>query len=291
MELGIGLPATIPGVEPRQITDWAKAAEDAGFVSLGTIDRLVYPNYEPLIALSAAAVVTERIRLTTSVLLAPLRNNDALLAKQALSLQDLSGGRLVLGMAVGGREDDYIASKIDFHTRGSYFERQLENLKRFFAGEHVGFAGAIGPSQLPPPQIIIGGTVDAAFKRAARYGDGWIMGGAPPDQLPPAVEKLQAAWREEGREGSPRVMALNYFSLGPDAEENAQRYLTDYYGILGEELAGYIASSAAKSAEEIQQRNVLFEEAGCDELIWFPCSPDPEQVGLLAEAVDLASAR
>jgi alkanesulfonate monooxygenase SsuD/methylene tetrahydromethanopterin reductase-like flavin-dependent oxidoreductase (luciferase family) len=285
MEVAIGLPSTIPGVESRQITDWARLADDAGFSSLGTIDRIVYPNYEPLIALSAAAVVTERIRLVSSVLLAPLRNNDALLAKQALSLQDLSGGRLVLGLAVGGREDDYIASKIDFHTRGSYFERQLENLQRFFAGEHVGFAGAIGPSQLPPPQIIIGGSVDATFRRAARYGDGWIMGGAPPDQFPPQLEELQAAWREEGREGRPRAMALNYFSLGPDAEENAQRYLTDYYGILGEELAGYIASGAAKSPEEIQRRNLLFEEAGCDELIWFPCSPDPAQVGLLADAV------
>jgi len=285
MELGIGLPSTIPGVEPRQITDWARLAEDAGFASLGTIDRIVYPNYDPLIALSAAAVVTERIRLMTSILLAPLRNNDALLAKQALSLQDLSGGRLVLGMAVGGREDDFIASKIDFHKRGSYFDRQLENLERFFAGEHVGFAGAIGPSQLPPPRIIIGGAVPAAFRRAARSGDGWIMGGAPPDQFPPALEQLQAAWRDAGREGSPRAMALNYFSLGPDAEENAQRYLTDYYGVLGEELAGYIARGAAKDAAEIRQRNLLFEEAGCDELIWFPCSPDPEQVGLLADAV------
>src|SRR4051812_48810272 len=110
VDIGIGLPSTIPGVEGRQITEWARRGEAAGFSSLGTIDRLVYPNYEPLIALAAAAAVTERIRLMTAILLAPLRTNDALLAKQAASLQDLSGGRLVLGMAPGGREDDYEAS-------------------------------------------------------------------------------------------------------------------------------------------------------------------------------------
>jgi alkanesulfonate monooxygenase SsuD/methylene tetrahydromethanopterin reductase-like flavin-dependent oxidoreductase (luciferase family) len=284
VDIGIGLPSTIPGVEGRQITEWARRGESAGFSSLGTIDRLVYPNYEPLIALAAAAAVTERIRLTTAILLAPLRTNDALLAKQAASLQDLSGGRLVLGMAPGGREDDYEASKADFHKRGSYFDRQLENMKLVWSGEHMGFAGAIGPSQLPPPEVIIGGSVEASFKRAARFADGWIMGGAPPDQLPPAVEQLQAAWREEGREGEPRVLALAYFALGDSAVEDARRYLTDYYSILGPDLADMIAGGAATTAEEIRRRQLLYVEGGADELIWFPGSTDPDQVELLAEA-------
>src|SRR5918996_3026799 len=114
MDVGIGLPATIPGVEREQLLEWARRAEAAGFSSLGTIDRIVYPNYESLIALAAAAAVTERIRLVTDVLLAPLRTNTALLAKQTATLDSLSEGRLVLGLAPGAREDDFAVSGADF---------------------------------------------------------------------------------------------------------------------------------------------------------------------------------
>ena len=107
MEIGIGLPSTIPGVQGHEVIEWARRADAAGFSTLGTIDRLTYPNYEPLIALAAAAAVTERIRLTTAILIVPYRESAAILAKQAATLHHLSGRRLVLGMAVGGRDDDY----------------------------------------------------------------------------------------------------------------------------------------------------------------------------------------
>src|SRR3954451_11380493 len=135
MEVGIGLPTTIPGVTGEQVLEWARRAEARGFSSLGTIDRIVYGNYEPLIALAAAAGVTERIRLATTIMIAPYRANGALVAKQAASLDRLSGGRLTLGVAVGGREDDFEVSGVDFHTRGARFDTMLAEWVRIWEGE------------------------------------------------------------------------------------------------------------------------------------------------------------
>jgi alkanesulfonate monooxygenase SsuD/methylene tetrahydromethanopterin reductase-like flavin-dependent oxidoreductase (luciferase family) len=285
MDVGIGLPTTIPGVGRDQLLEWARRAEARGFSSLGTIDRIVYDNYDPLIALAAAAAVTERIRLASTILIAPYRSNGALVAKQAASLDRLSNGRLVLGVAVGGREDDYNASGVDFHTRGRRFEQMLEQWDDVWAGKTFGTAGAIGPR--PPrerPTLIVGGTVDAAFERAARHGDGWIMGGGSPDQFSEGAAKARAAWQAAGRDGAPRLISLAYFALGDRAEQAADSYLRDYYAFTGE-YAGMIADSAAKDAATVKAYVEGFSGAGCDELVLFPCDPDPGQVDLLADAI------
>lgn len=92
MDVGIGLPNSVPGLDGRLIDDWARRAEEHGFTTLGTIDRLLFPNYESLIALATAAGATERIRLMTDILISPWRTNTPLLAKQAVSLDNISGG-------------------------------------------------------------------------------------------------------------------------------------------------------------------------------------------------------
>src|SRR5689334_17597963 len=135
MEVGIGLPNAVRGVDRDGIVEWSRRAETAGFSSLGTIDRIVYPNYESLIALAAAAAVTERIGLVTDILIAPLRANTALFAKQAATIDALSGGRLTLGLAVGGRRDDFELSGVDFHQRGQIFEQQLSEMTSIWKGE------------------------------------------------------------------------------------------------------------------------------------------------------------
>jgi alkanesulfonate monooxygenase SsuD/methylene tetrahydromethanopterin reductase-like flavin-dependent oxidoreductase (luciferase family) len=109
MKIGIGLPANIPGIQGKKLIEWAKRADTKQFSSLGLIDRLVYDNYDPLIAFAAAAGATQRIHLTTSILLAPL-HNAALLAKQVASLDTVSGGRLTLGLGIGLRSDDFQAA-------------------------------------------------------------------------------------------------------------------------------------------------------------------------------------
>src|SRR5207247_2814282 len=104
-------------------------AEEAEFSGLATIDRVAYPSYESLIALAAAAAVTERIGLVTNVLLEPTRN-PVLLAKEAASVDQLSGGRLVLGLGVGSRKDDYEPTGQRFEDRGRRCDDALDLMPR-----------------------------------------------------------------------------------------------------------------------------------------------------------------
>jgi alkanesulfonate monooxygenase SsuD/methylene tetrahydromethanopterin reductase-like flavin-dependent oxidoreductase (luciferase family) len=286
MDIGIGLPNTVPGIEGRRLVDWARDAEQAGFSTLGTIGRLVYPNYEELIALSAAAAVTSRIRLTTGVLLAPLYANTALFAKQAASLDRLSGGRLVLGLGLGGRDDDYTASALPTSGKGRRLDQQLTEMKRIWSGEHYGYAGAIGPEPVRRggPELILGGNAEASFRRVALLGDGWIMGGGTPDMFAQAGAQVDQAWAQAGRPGRPRKLSLAYFALGPEARGHADNYLLHYYNWLGD-VARQIAAGAAVSTEMVKGYAAAFEAAGCDELIFVPTTASPDQVTLLAEAV------
>jgi alkanesulfonate monooxygenase SsuD/methylene tetrahydromethanopterin reductase-like flavin-dependent oxidoreductase (luciferase family) len=279
MKVGIGLPNAVPDVSGQDLTEFARRAEAQGFSSLGTIDRIVYGNYEPLVALAAAAVVTEKIELMTSVMLGPLRLNAVQTAKQALSINQLSGGRLTLGVGLGARGDDYEASGVEHKEIGKKLDTFLDYVEQTFDD------ASIGPDGAGAPRILIGGSVEASFKRAARYGEGWIAGGASPDQFAEMAAGAKKAWSEAGREGEPRLAGLAYFSLGDNAEQHAHDYLTDYYAFLGDEVAQMIAGSAATDADTVKAYLAGFEGAGCQELIMFPCTGDPAQADLLGEAV------
>ena len=263
MDVGIGLPNAVRGVDRSGVVEWAQKAEEAGFSSLGTIDRIVYPNYESLISLAAAAAVTERIRLATDILLAPLRTNTALLAKQAATIDSLSGGRLVLGLAVGMREDDYAASGADFGSRGKDFDAQLAELNRLWAGE-----GDVGPAPAngKRPTVLIGGGADAAFRRAAEHADGWTMGGGTPDAFKEAKAKLLEAWQAAGRDGEPKSWCSRTSRSATTAKEIAAKNIGDYYSWLGDYAQG-IVDSTATDADTVKGYLSAFEDAGADEVI------------------------
>jgi alkanesulfonate monooxygenase SsuD/methylene tetrahydromethanopterin reductase-like flavin-dependent oxidoreductase (luciferase family) len=288
MDLGIGLPNTVPGTTGDQLTDWARAAENAGFSSLGTIDRIVFPNYEPVVALSAAAAVTDRIKLVTDVLLGPLRQNPAMIAKQFLSLDALAGGdRAVLGIGIGGREDDYGISGIDMSTRGKWLDDALGRIRAIWNADGD-LESKVGPHPSGKgPSLMVGGSVQRSFERAAKYGDGWTQGGSGASQFGSDVSNLEDAWKNAGRDGQPRTLALGYYSLGPDAQANLESYVGAYYAWLGDDAVQGIIAGAPKDADSVKAFLKSYEEWNCDELILFPASSDPAQVDLLAEAAGL----
>ena len=282
MDVGIGLPTTIPGIEPEQVLEWSRRADAAGFSSLATLDRIVYGNYEPLVSLGAVAAVTERISLLTGILIAPYRTNTPLLAKEVATIQHLSGGRLVLGLGIGARGDDYETSGLSTRGRGRRLDEQLEELHRIWAGEERGIAGPIGPPLPGAPRIIIGGKADVAFERAARWGEGWIAGAGGAAAFGDSVARLRAAWEHAGRADAPRAIGFIYFALGDRARERADWYLRDYYAFAGA-YADHAVAAAATDASAVAGYVEQFAAAGCDELVCFPCDTDPGQVDLLAD--------
>jgi alkanesulfonate monooxygenase SsuD/methylene tetrahydromethanopterin reductase-like flavin-dependent oxidoreductase (luciferase family) len=285
MDIGIGLPNTIPGAEGRLLVTWARRAEQRGFSTLGTIDRIAYPNYDSLIALAAAAAATERIGLMTDVLLGPTRN-PALLAKEAASVDQISGGRLTLGLSVGGRADDFEVVGQEFKNRGQRWDAALDLIHRAWQGEPV--AGSPKPITPRPVRdgrvpIMIGGSADAAIERTVRWGIGWTSGGGGPDRAGAYAERVRAAWNEAGREGAPRFVALNYFALGDSPAVAEGGYLRDYYGAAPwvEPMIQYLP----RTADALNGLAKSFADAGIDELIFFPVIADIAQLDMLADAV------
>lgn len=286
MKIGVGLPGTIPGTSGDLIVKWAKRAEELRFSTLGVIDRVVFPNYEPLITLAAAASVTKDIRLMTTILLAPVRE-PVLLAKQVATLDRISGGRFTLGLGIGSRKDDSAATGSVFATRGRRFENQLAVLRRVWSGERIGEnIGAVGPqpSRTGGPELLIGGRDIRAINRVAKWADGYISGSQEPESTAIIFNQVEGLWQKNGRKGKPRLVASFYFALGDRAKTMGANYLKSYYG-QDAAYAERVAKSLRSDRESILKRIDSVERIGADEVIIWPCVSDLKQLDMLAETL------
>jgi alkanesulfonate monooxygenase SsuD/methylene tetrahydromethanopterin reductase-like flavin-dependent oxidoreductase (luciferase family) len=282
MQIGVALPAGIPGVGGGEIVEWAKRAEDGPFASLCAIDRIAYDSYEPLVALSAAAAVTRRLLLATTILIAPLRNT-VLLGKQLASLDRLSGGRLVVGVGIGARLDDYEIAGVPHARRGRVLDDQLVDIPELFASGRLG----LRTDRHPRPRLITGGATGPAFARMARHSDGYIHGGGPARIFSRAAAEARAAWIDAGRPGAPELWGQAYFAFGDDAAERGADYLRDYYSFTGA-FADKIAAGMLTSPREAVEFIRSYEEAGCDHLVMLPAVPGIGELEQLAEIVQEA---
>ena len=286
-QIGIGLPTRAHGARGDVLLEWAAKADEGPFSSLAVTDRVVFDAQEPLVVLAAAAGVTRRIRLMTSILLAPTRETT-LLARQAASIDALSGGRLSLGVAIGARETDYLATGYSFRTRGRRLEEQLPLLRRIWAGEPVtADVGSIGPAPARSggPELLIGGYLPVIARRIAAWGDGFMApGGGEPSAMRALWQLIQEAWSAAGRAGRPRWVSGSYYALGPTAERDARTYIEASYGsnpALAARRLRDIPTTSAAVVETIRRA----AEMGIDELILRPCSADLAALERLADVV------
>ena len=288
MRIGIGLPAAVPGASAMELGRWAAESERLGFQSLGVLDRLVYDNLDPLVALGAAAARTERAELITTVLGVPWRESAVVLGKQLASLDRLSGGRLTAGLALGGWPEDYATTGIPLASRGAAFDEMLATMRRVWAGALAGASGPIPALPHARPGVLFGGLAPAAFGRVATLGDGWVAPFFGYEMLVEGIASARQAWAEASRPGHPRIVVERYFCLGPGADEIADDYLEHYYG---QQYSGLARADTLTTHEQLHAQIGRLSEAGCDDLILFPCSGDLRQVALLSDAVTRAPVR
>ncbi|MFN2390109.1 MAG: LLM class flavin-dependent oxidoreductase [Actinomycetota bacterium] len=275
--MGIGLPNAVPGTPAGLLVDWAQKAEAGPFSSVGVVDRVVYECHDPLATLAAVASATNRIGLGTMVLIGPLRGNSDL-ASEAAAIDAASGGRLTLGLAVGARSEDYNALGVPTKGRGDRLTEQLLDLR--LSWEREGNAGTTRG-----PRLLVGGSSDLTFLRAARYADGYVHGGGPPRTFVRAADTARTAWSELARTGSPELWAQGYFALGdPGTVERGRDYMRDYYAFTGP-FAARIAEGMLATPQAIAQFVRGYAEAGCHELVLFPAVAELDQIDLLARAL------
>ncbi|MFB7618469.1 LLM class flavin-dependent oxidoreductase [Kitasatospora sp. NPDC056181] len=282
MKIGLGLPVD----DPAQLLTWARQADAGPFSTIGLLDRLVYDNPEPLVALATLAGATSRIRVQTEVLIAP-HHNTALLAKQTATLDRLSGGRFTLGIGIGGREDDCLAAGIDLRRRGRRLDEQMKLLRRAWSGAPYGEGvGPIGPAPATPggPEVLFGGFAPAAIERVGRFGDGFLGAALPPQTMDGLYRQVEAAWERHERPGRPRLVAQASVALGPEATvESARRNLHDYYAFTGR--AECMANSLLTTPEAIRAAVEGYRGIGADEVVLYCWASDAAQVDRLADAL------
>ena len=224
LNFGVIYPQTEYPPDPAAVRDFAQTVEGLGFAHVVAYDHVLGANperpggwkgpythqsafLEPFVVYSFMAACTTRLGFLTGILILPQRQT-ALVAKQAATLDVLSGGRLRIGVGLGWNEVEYAALGKDFHDRGRRIEEQLQVLRRLWTEALVTFHGRdhhiddAGLNPLPrqrPIPIWFGGRDDRVLRRAARYGEGWIPNFRSAADARPALEKLGAHLGEQGR--------------------------------------------------------------------------------------------
>lgn len=293
MQISMTMP-TMLAHDRADVVAWCRAVDDGPFASLAVPERVTYPSHSWVVELSAAAALTERVRLWTTVVVLPA--HDAVdTAKHLASVDRLSDGRLTVGVGVGGREHDYRAIGGDLSRRWQRMDDQVATMRSVWAGEPP-FEGAdpVGPPPVQPggPPVVAGVMGPKATARAARWAagvdDGGSVFGVDPAAVGATYERIRAAWRDAGRTDAPHISASLWYALGEGAAERLSGYCYDYMRIFGEDLARTLAGmTTCHSPEALRTAVQALEALGCDELFLVPTTTDVTELDRTREALGI----
>jgi len=293
MDIAMTMPTMIAHGRSETIA-WCEAIDQGPWSSLAVPERVTYPSHSWIVELSAAAAITQRVRLWTTIIVLPA--HDAVdVAKQLASVDQLSAGRLTVGIGVGGREHDYRAINGSFDRRWSRMDEQVETMRRVWSGEPP-FEGAdpVGPppAQAGGPPFVAGAMGPKALARAAKWAigvdDGSTVFGIDPTATEAAFTRIREAWSAEGRSDAPHISASLWYALGDDAQERLYDYGYSYMKIFGEEVGTMMAGMLSTStAESLRESVSTLESLGCDELFLVPTTTDVTELNRTRDALGI----
>ncbi len=284
VRVGLRVPSTPAATDLDGLRRFVVEAERLGFDSLWVGDHLFHPVdvYHPMLLMTWMAALTSRVRFGTAIMLTAYRD-PVFLAKEAATLDRLSGGRLCLGVSLGGVPREYEALDVPMKQRAIRLERNIEVMRELWAGDRL------NPRPVQPRlPILMGGAHDRALRRAARLCDGWIgTSGAPPADFAPKVSQVMAYASELGRDPRSlefgKLLSVSIGSDRPDAIKRAEAHLGPYYGGRFDIERDAVCGTAQEVADGVR----AFNEVDCSKLtmILEPSSLDLGLLMTLASAV------
>jgi alkanesulfonate monooxygenase SsuD/methylene tetrahydromethanopterin reductase-like flavin-dependent oxidoreductase (luciferase family) len=291
MQIAMTLPTMLPHGRPELLA-WCRAIDEGPWSSLAVPERVTYTSHSWVVELAAAAALTERVRLWTTIVVLPA-HPEVQVAKDVASVDRLCDGRLTVGVGVGGREHDYQALGAPFTRRWQRMDDQVAAMRRVWAGDPP-FPGAdpVGPPpvQAGGPPLSAGVMGPKALARAARWADGVddasTITGVNRDAAASVFASIREAWLAAGRDAPPHISASLWYALGDGAHDRLQSYAFDYLQIFGDDMARALAErTTAHTPEALRDAVDALTDAGCDELFLVPTTADPDELDRTRDAL------
>jgi alkanesulfonate monooxygenase SsuD/methylene tetrahydromethanopterin reductase-like flavin-dependent oxidoreductase (luciferase family) len=290
VRVGVALPSMVAGTTRDELLEWMRRIDAGPFSVLGCGERVTYPNLDMMSTLAVAAGVTDRVAIEATVSVLPM-HSAVHVAKQAATIDVLSGGRFVLGVGVGGRDDDYRAYEAPTARKHARLDEQVACIRRVWRGDAPFEGGApVGPAPVQPggPRILTGSMGPKSMARAAVWADGlagFDMAGDP-SSIDRSFRAFEAAWSAAGRSDRPFLQTSFWFGLGHDASETVRDYAYRYLRIFGEDAARSLSAlCTATSPGEVHDRLRAIAGTGADEVILVATTADVDDVERAAEIV------
>jgi len=292
VQIGMTLPVMEPGQRRATWERWAREIDRGPFSSLAFGERMAFDNPELMALLGACAAWTTRVRLSTTVIVAPL-HDPVWLAKHLATVDMLCEGRLCVGLGIGGRLEDYRAAGADAKGRSqAELARRVALMRRVWAGERVvpDLLLPVGPRpvQQGGPPLLAGAQGPKSIRASAAWADGISGFSFGPDlaDIEGTLRLARAAWKEAGRP-APRLVIAFWYALGPDAREQLTGHLRGYLNWLDpREVAAMLPQTGfAGSGPELRTFLRGLADLGADEALLIPTSADPDEISRAADLV------
>ncbi len=273
MKISMTLPVMEPGLDRAELQRWVRTVEAGPWHSLAMGERIAFVNPELTTLLGACAVLTERVQLVTTVVIGPM-HDPVWLAKQLATVDVLSGGRLSVGLGIGGREEDYRAVGADLSARSNdELARRAHRLRQLWSGEPIGHGidRALEPKTVRAggPELLAGALGPRAIAKAARWADGLSGFSWGPDagEISTAFELARGAWREAERP-APRLSVGFWFAAGEAPRDQIAGHLRRYLSWLPASFVDSVVPTTGFAGDGPALRALLDELAalGTDEV-------------------------